>query len=200
MIGRGMRAWLGCASVGAAAVVTVVAAASCAAHPVAAPATEAPPAARTPPAAVAPPVERRSPAGLRVTEMRVGAETVVVEVADTTPSRSRGLGGRTQVPRGTGMFFHFPYSTELRFWMKDCSVAIDVAFLDDQGVVTATYTMPAEPLRGEAETQAEYESRLTGYPSRGNARYALELGAGELQRLGIAKGTRLALPVRTAAP
>ncbi|MFO0963233.1 MAG: DUF192 domain-containing protein [Phycisphaerales bacterium] len=160
----------------------------------------------TPPAAAAGPRStvrsgptQRSPAGMRLATMPVGAETVTVEIADTEERRQRGLGGRAEIPRGTGMFFHFPMAMELRFWMRDCTVPVDVAFLDRRGVVLSVYAMPVEPPRRADETEAAYLRRLPGYYSRGEAPYALELGGGEMARLGITPGMKLKMPVPVPA-
>jgi uncharacterized membrane protein (UPF0127 family) len=165
-------------------------------------ATTAPAKSAPPPAERAKPrsgATQRSPAGMRLATMAVGAETVTVEIADTEERRQRGLGGRSEVPRGTGMFFHFPMAMELRFWMRDCTIPIDVAFLDRRGVVLSVYAMPAEPPRRADETEAAYLNRLPGYYSRGDAPYALELGGGEMARLGITPGMKLKLPIPVPA-
>ena len=119
-----------------------------------------------------------------------------LELAATDPSRSRGLGGRTMVPRGTGMLFVHPDDAPRRYWMKDCVVDIDIAYLDRDGVVVAIHRMAAEPPRGDTERLAAYHARLPRYPSRRAARYALELAAGEMSRLDIRVGRGIGLPIR----
>ncbi len=132
--------------------------------------------------------------GLTLVPMKVATQDVVVELANTQASRTRGLGGRKDVPVGTGMLFAFPYVSVLNFWMKDCLVAIDVAFMDADGRVLAVHTMPAEPLQGQNESMAAYEARLKRYSSNTNAVYALELREGEFKRLGIQPGSVITLP------
>lgn len=147
-----------------------------------------------------PPAAKRSPAGLPLAAMAVGGETVDVEVADTPEARDRGLGGRAAVPRGTGMLFVFPAADFLSFWMLDCLVPIDVAFFAADGTVTAVHAMRAEPPRGKDESAAAYRARLPRYGSPTRAVGALELGAGEMARLGVKAGTKLALPAGVAVP
>jgi uncharacterized membrane protein (UPF0127 family) len=147
-----------------------------------------------------PPAPKRSPAGLALAAMTVGGEAVQVEVVDTPDARDRGLGGRTAVPRGSGMLFVFPAADFLSFWMLDCLVPIDVAFFAADGTVTAVHAMRAEPPRGKDETIAAYRARLPRYGSPTRAVGALELGAGEMERLGVKAGTKLALPEGVAIP
>jgi uncharacterized membrane protein (UPF0127 family) len=111
-----------------------------------------------------------------------------LEVAADPASRERGLMGRAEVdPRG-GMLFVFPDEAPRTFWMRDCLVDIDIAFLDARGRVTASYTMRAEPPQGKEESEARYFARLRQYPSLAPARYAVELRAGTLARLGLRAG------------
>ena len=79
------------------------------------------------------------------------------------------------------------------FFMRDCLVPIDVAFLDSSGVVTATHTMPIEEPRKPDESQTAYEKRLPRYSSLSPAQYAIELRAGTLDRLEIERGDRIAV-------
>jgi hypothetical protein len=125
---------------------------------------------------------------------REGAERVVVkgttfwvEGAFDDPTRIRGLGGRASLPADGGMLFVFPHAQPMEFVMRDCLIDIDIAFMDDAGRVVATHTMTVEPRR-PAESDIAYEARLKRYPSRYPARFALELNAGTLARLGLNPG------------
>lgn len=89
------------------------------------------------------------------------------------------------------MFFVFPDARARRFWMYDCVIPIDIAFVDPIGYVTAVHTMPAEDLRGEDESILAYESRLEGYSSAYPAQFAIELVPGSFESLGIAAGDRI---------
>jgi uncharacterized protein len=113
-----------------------------------------------------------------------------LEVADDPLTRARGLMGRSEIaPRG-GMVFAFPDDAPRAFWMKDCLVDIDIAFLDSRGTVVATHAMRAEP-RGPGESEGEYERRLRHYASGVPARFAVELRAGSLARRGLVPGARV---------
>ena len=66
---------------------------------------------------------------------RAGRSTVGVLVADTFLRRTRGLMHRTSLPPDTGMLFAFPELTTSPFWNKDAPLDLDIAFLDETGVI-----------------------------------------------------------------
>ena len=80
-------------------------------------------------------------------------------------ARERGMGGVASIGPDEGMLFVFPGSEQHNFWMRDCLIGLDIAFIDAAGFVTAVHTMPAEPLRGEDESESAYYTRLKRYPS-----------------------------------
>lgn len=95
------------------------------------------------------------------------------EIADTAPSRMRGLLGRTGLQPGEGLLIR-PTNSVHMFFMR---FAIDVVFLDRE----LTVKKVVERLR---------PWRMAG--CRG-ARSAVELAAGEASRRGITVGERLTL-------
>ena len=118
----------------------------------------------------------------------LGGVAYELELAADPETRERGLMGRTEIPARGGMIFAFPDDAPRAFWMKNCLTDIDIAFLDRRGVVVATHRMRAEPLRRPDETEPAYEARLRHYASRAPARFAVELRAGSLERLGLDPG------------
>lgn len=137
---------------------------------------------------------RQSSHGLPVAPIRVAGERFEMEIAATDPQRRRGCGGRTRLPRGTGMIFVHPDEQVRRFWMKDCRIDLDIAFLDGDGRIVALHRMKKEPPRRVGERISTYEQRLKRYPSRRPARYAMEFEAGTLDRLKLKVGQVVALP------
>ena len=119
----------------------------------------------------------------------------VLDVASTEEAIQRGLGGRESVPENGGMIFVFPDPQPRRFWMKNCLVDIDIMFLDAMGRITSIYTMLAEPLKADSETQEAYETRLKRYPSSFGAQYAIELRAGRIAELGLMPGNKITIPI-----
>jgi len=143
------------------------------------------------PAAETAPAPAASAAG-ETLFLALGGETFTLELALDPATRQKGLGGRASIPRNAGMLFAFPSDRPLAMVMRDCPIAIDVAFLDAQGRVVAVHSMPPEPARAAGESRWDYERRLPEYPSGVPARFAIELAGGRLAELGIGVGTRVA--------
>jgi hypothetical protein len=140
--------------------------------------------------AAAPPTEQRQPLeqGLTLTPLSLRGPAneevnVQVELAQTNAQRQRGLMARPHLPQGTGMLFLFDDEARRSFWMKNTLIPLDIAYFDAEGAfVSATTMTPCT------------KDPCPSYPSAGPARYALEVGKGELQRLGIGTGWILLPP------
>ena len=74
-------------------------------------------------------------------EIEIGGETFRLEVAADNATRYKGLAGRNSIDANGGMIFVFPKAAIRYFIMRDCVIPIDIMFLDDAGLVTATYTV-----------------------------------------------------------
>ncbi len=112
------------------------------------------------------------------------------ELATTPEERRKGLSGRKELDRDRGMLFVWPDSAHRRFWMKDTSIPLSVAFLTGRGRILNIEGM--EPAQTERT-----------YPSQGPAQYALEVKRGWFARHGIRPGDQARLrPPRSeeAAP
>jgi uncharacterized protein len=107
-----------------------------------------------------------------------GVHPLEVEIADTTPSRTRGMMWRTSVPDATGMLFIFPHEEEHHFWMRNTLVPLDMLFLDRAGQVVG--------IIAQAEPQS-LDSRSVGRPSV----YVLEVAGGWAEKAGVAPGARV---------
>jgi hypothetical protein len=129
-----------------------------------------------------------APTSLAVT---AGGKRFDCRLALDEASRERGLGGVTEIGPDEGMLFAFPTAEERTFWMRDCVIDLDIAFLDGKGFVTAVHTMPKEPLRAEGESESAYLGRLKRYPSGAPAQFALEVAPGSLEKLGVRRGSRV---------
>ena len=125
---------------------------------------------------------------LPTTEVGIGGESFTLEVAREPATQFRGLGGRTHLDPHGGMLFVFPFPRPTAFVMRDCPIAIDVAFLDPSGRVIAVHEMTPEPPRGADESEMAYESRLKQYPSGLPAMFAIETAGGRFRQLGVKGG------------
>ncbi len=109
----------------------------------------------------------------------MGTTTVVAEVASTNEQRARGLGGRTNLKEGTGMWFVFDTDSLWSFWMKDTLIPLDMLWVDTDGTIVYI----AHDVRPESYPQAFGP----GVP----ARYVLEVPGGFAARHGIAEGQKV---------
>lgn len=141
-----------------------------------------------PPRVTAPPSIVRTAAALRV--VRAGAErpadagaVAFVEVAATHAARERGLMGRTSLEADHGMLFVYPAPTPRRYWMKDCLIGLDIAFIRADGTVSALATLP--PGAGLADDEVGVAS------SNGPVQYVLEMETGWFARHGVAVGSTI---------
>lgn len=109
-----------------------------------------------------------------------GAHRLEVEIADTSPLRTRGLMWRTELPEGTGMLFIFPAETVQSFWMRNTLIPLDMVFLDRARRVVGVVQW-AEP--------RTLTSRSVGKP----ALYVLEVPGGWASRHGVRAGSTVEL-------
>ncbi|RJP32736.1 MAG: DUF192 domain-containing protein [Phycisphaerales bacterium] len=79
-----------------------------------------------------------------------------------------------------GMIFVFETERLLSFWMKNTITALDIAFIDADGIIVKQHTM--KPLD------------LGSYPSERPARFALEVRANLFAELGIKTGDHVEIP------
>jgi len=115
------------------------------------------------------------PIELPTTTISIKGHALTVELATTPASRSCGLSHRDELPANQGMLFVFAELRTHTFWMKDTSIALSIAFLDDSGKIFSIQDMI--PIQ-----TAEL------YPSGRPASYALEVNQGWFRRHGIEVG------------
>ena len=125
------------------------------------------------------------PAG---TEVRIESHratfTIPVEIAATPESRQRGLMGRRHLPPDRGMLFIYAEEEPRGFWMKNCLVRIDAAFLATDGHILNVAEMVPEPGREFPRS----------YPSAAPVRLVLEMPGGWFRDHGVAVGDRVDVP------
>ncbi|MFP4483221.1 MAG: DUF192 domain-containing protein [Spirochaetaceae bacterium] len=113
-------------------------------------------------------------------ELRVGSYRVTAEIADTEDERRRGLMFRETLPANHGMLFVFPDEAPRSFWMRNTEIPLTIAYADADGRIVSIHDM--EPFSEEP------------VPSRGAAKYALEVNQGELAAKGVQVGDVLEIP------
>ena len=109
-----------------------------------------------------------------------GVHRLSVEIADTTPLRTRGLMWRKELLDGTGMLFIFPSEVVQSFWMRNTLIPLDMLFIDkDMRVVGVVQWAEPQTLTG----------RTVGRPSL----YVLEVPGGWTSRNGVRAGSTVEL-------
>ena len=131
-----------------------------------------------------PPPAGEQPQRLPTATIRVGDVPLEVEVADTEAERQKGMMFRRRLGPDEAMLFIFPSEANLRFWMKNTPVDLDLAYVAADGRILAIARLHAH------STDPVY--------SREPARFALETPAGWFAAHGIAEGDRLTLPPEVA--
>lgn len=117
-----------------------------------------------------------------------GADTfpLLVEIARTDAEQEVGLSGRPSLDARVGMVFEFDEvrSGDDGFWMWRTLIPLDVAFVDDAGVIRRILGM--EPCEADAE-----RSSCPGYFPGVEYTAALEVNRGWFAAHGVAVGARL---------
>lgn len=109
--------------------------------------------------------------------LSVAGVPLSVLVADTAPSRERGLSGKESLDPDEGMLFVFDAPDTVSFWMKDMLFPIDIIWIGaDMHVVDTT----------EHLSPSTYPSTFS---PRAPAQYVLEVREGWVAAHGIAAGS-----------
>ncbi len=109
--------------------------------------------------------------------LTIGIETLTLEVARTPAKQEKGLMERKTLPDNSGMLFLFNPPQFVAFWMKNTPLDLDIAFINEKGVVFHTDSMAANT------EDIHYSYGLTAA--------AIELKKGTLKKLNIVVGTRI---------
>lgn len=105
-----------------------------------------------------------------------------VALADTPQSRAQGLMHVEEMPRMSGMLFVYDRPQEVRFWMENTLIPLDMIFVGPDGVVRHVHEN-AIPLD------------RTGIPGGSDdIQYVLEVNGGVAGDFGIAPGTEMRHP------
>ena len=116
--------------------------------------------------------------------VELGGQRYPVELATTDESRARGLMFRDTLAEGTGMLFIHDREEFQAYWMKNTRIALDILYFDSQRRLVSQQRDVPPCSAGNA---------CPSYPSRGPARYVLELNAGQAAQLQLRDGQELVL-------
>lgn len=127
----------------------------------------------------------KPPVATSLVRLHVADVPVDVRVASRRDERHRGLGGVTALAPNEGMLFVYSKPGAKRFWMEDCLIPLDIAYLDDDGTVLLLDTLDP-PARANGEVLRTRRSPPV--------RWVLEVRGGFFARHGLGEGTRVRLP------
>jgi uncharacterized membrane protein (UPF0127 family) len=114
--------------------------------------------------------------GKRV-QVTIGHQTVLADVADSSPARYNGLSGTTGLKDGQAMLFVFDYPSTWPIWMKDMNYPIDVIWLDKDKTVV------------DVASDLSPSSYPNSFASKQPALYVLEVNSGFIKRHDIKVGS-----------
>jgi len=120
-------------------------------------------------------------AGKQEPWVELRGQRFTVEIAADDASRTRGLMFRHELAPDRGMLFIFEREQPLAFWMRNTYIPLDILYFDNQRrLVSMSQRTP--PCRSE---------QCPHYPSKGPARYTLEIASGRAAELGVKTGDEL---------
>lgn len=112
-------------------------------------------------------------------------ERFTVELAQTADEQALGLMFREEMEDNRGMLFLFPVEAMRSFWMKNTRIPLDIFYFDAE-LKLVSVAENARPCKTR---------RCPNYPSKGPAKYVLELNAGKAAELGVQPGDVLELHI-----
>lgn len=113
--------------------------------------------------------------------LRISGECVVLEIAETSEARAKGLSGRLSMADDEGMLLKFTYSDRHCIWMKDMLFSLDLLWLDEDGVII------------DLKKEITPETYPTSFCSRSPARYVVEINTGGIASSGLEIGDKIEL-------
>ena len=111
---------------------------------------------------------------------------ITLHHAHTPAELEQGLMGVKELGPDEGMLFHFPDSKERFFWAYGCYLDLDVAFLDEEGII-----LSIEELKAYPEERSQWFFIEHAVRSKGPAAQVLEMPVGWFSRNGYLPGDQL---------
>lgn len=118
--------------------------------------------------------------------VRQGQVSTRLRFAVTDLEKARGLMGTPKLPENEGMAFMYESDTQMRFWMKDTPLNLDIAFVSAEGVILEVKTMRA----GDTATTISSSDKV---------RFTVEMAAGWYARAGVKQGDEVEIIALRAA-
>lgn len=112
--------------------------------------------------------------------LRIGEHTAHAEIAVTESEQRRGLMHRERLRTDHGMLFPYQQPRQMRFWMANTLIHLDIGFFDSEGVLREIHQMYA----GDTQTTVS---------RRDDLQFALEMEQGWFRDKGIRPGAQMNL-------
>ena len=128
------------------------------------------------------------PQKLTYVNASLGNNPLKIMIARTNYERAKGLMFYEDIASSTGMLFVFEKPHKMSFWMMNTRIPLDLIFFSEDLTVT-------EWVKNMVPGYGKPPYRLPHYPSKGEAKYALELKAGSIEELNIKIGDKLEIPL-----
>ncbi|OGY21101.1 MAG: hypothetical protein A3A65_03345 [Candidatus Chisholmbacteria bacterium RIFCSPLOWO2_01_FULL_49_14] len=112
--------------------------------------------------------------------LRVGEQSLGVEIADSAEEWSQGLSGREQLSGDEGMLFVFDDQVRRSFWMRQMRFSLDMMFIRDGRINEIVRNVPA-PSGSQDGTEIRVQSQES-------ADWVLEVNSGWAQEHGVEVG------------
>ncbi len=108
----------------------------------------------------------------------INRKALKVEIADTAKKREKGLMDKKSLPENEGMLFIFEEPKILHFWMKNTSIPLSIAFINENFEII------------QIEDMYPYDI-VNIHSSKAPAKYALEVNQGWFERNNIKVGSKI---------
>jgi len=133
------------------------------------------------------PAKQKDPLSETIT-VEINQTKFQLETTNTAEEQRIGLMNRKSLPAKTGMFFEFEQPQILSFWMKNTLIPIDIIFIDENLTITniSKNTPPCQDID-------PLQQNCPSYLSSREAKYVIELNAGESNKFKIQEGQTIDL-------
>lgn len=118
-------------------------------------------------------------------KIKLGSQTLTVEIADTPEKSAQGLMFRKDLQAGNGMLFIFPDEQTRSFWMKNTFIPLSIGYFNKKKELIDIQDM--------APAQSEMQSDFPTYVSKEPAQYALEVPKGWFSKNKISLKMRFSI-------
>ena len=119
-------------------------------------------------------------------QVQVGQASILAEVVSTPAEQAKGLSGRVNLAKNSGMWFPFASGRAPAFWMRDMLIPIDIIWVRQGQVVSVSAQVPPPPF-GTALKD------LPLYTAAEPADAVLEVNAGWAKINGVGPGTSVSV-------